>query len=185
MLRLRSTAFLLVLASSSLGTPIAAWGQFSHAQASSVRYTAVGPAGLKIVGKTGELAVTESKRQLSIRVPLRHLETGIDLRDRHMKEKYLQVSKYPLATLTVDRSALKFPQDATASEGVTNGKVQLHGRSRILPFHYRLVRKGPKVEAGGALHLNMSDFGIEVPSYLGVGVEPEVDVEVAFTADDQ
>ena len=43
------------------------------------------------------------------------LDTGIDLRNKHMREKYLEVQKYPNAVLTVDRSTLHFPDDVATN----------------------------------------------------------------------
>jgi hypothetical protein len=35
------------------------------------------------------------------------------------------------------------------------------------------------------MHLNMNDFGIQVPSYLGVTVKPDVDVAAQFEVTDE
>ena len=58
-----------------------------------------------------------------ITVPLANLSTGIGLRDHHMKEKYLEVQKYPSATLTIARSALKFPRRASRLLPTSAGTV--------------------------------------------------------------
>ena len=78
---------------------------FSAPKEVKIGFAASGPAGLKIEGSTKELTVTEADGNVVVDVPLASLATGIALRDQHMKDKYLEVSKYPLATLTVARSA--------------------------------------------------------------------------------
>jgi polyisoprenoid-binding protein YceI len=145
----------------------------------SVSFTAVGPAGFKIVGTTSELNVGEQGGQVAITVPLANLHTGISLRDSHMKEKYLQVGTYPTAQLTVDKGALKFPGDAP-SDATASGTMTLHGQSKPVGFHYHAAREGGRIHVVGDCRLNMNDFGVNVPSYLGVTVKPDVSLAVDF-----
>jgi hypothetical protein len=55
-----------------------------------VSFTAVGPAGLKIVGSTTQISVKEDGSNVLVSVPLATVDTGIGLRNKHMKEKYLE-----------------------------------------------------------------------------------------------
>ena len=87
----------------------------------SVSFHASGPAGMKIVGTTGDLDVDDQGAKVVIRVPLRNLSTGISLRDDHMRNKYLQVGSYPNAELTVDRSTLHFPNGDGSASGDAQG----------------------------------------------------------------
>jgi polyisoprenoid-binding protein YceI len=145
-----------------------------------VGFHAVGPAGLTIDGTTTELSAAEQGGNLVVTVPLGNLSTGIALRDHHMKEKYLEVGKYPTAVLTVARSALKVPATGEPVEADVPGTLQLHGQTRPVTVHYEAKGDGPGVSAKGKLHVNMNDFGIQVPNYLGVTVKPDVDVSASF-----
>jgi len=62
---------------------------------SNVTFTAIGPAGLRIVGKTADLNVVDDGQHVSVTVPLAKLDTGISLRDTHMRDKYLEVGNVP------------------------------------------------------------------------------------------
>jgi len=150
--------------------------------APNVSFTALGPGGLRIVGKTADLTVQEAEGELTIRVQLAGLETGIALRDKHLKEKYLEVQKYPEAELKVARSALRVPEADGSVQGDATGTLRLHGKSKSEPFHYQVKRAGSDYQVVGALHLNVRDFDITVPSYLGVTVKPDVTVDVTFSA---
>ena len=97
-----------------------------------------------------------------------------------MKEKYLEVQKYPSATLTIARSALKFPRSRSRRRRTSRRTVQIHGQTRPTTVHYDAKGDGSSYSAHGTFHVNMNDFGIEVPSYLGVTVKPDVDVSAAF-----
>src|SRR5262245_20638589 len=82
-----------------------------------VAFVALGPAGLRIEGKSSDLQVTDRPDALVVTVPLAKLETGISLRDHHMHEKYLQSQKYPNAQLAVARNAIRFPTAGQTTEG--------------------------------------------------------------------
>src|SRR5580698_6245660 len=69
-----------------------------------VVFDAAGPAGLKIEGTTSDLNVAEDSGNVVITVPLANLTTGISLRDHHMRDKYLEVPKFPAAVLTIPRA---------------------------------------------------------------------------------
>lgn len=151
----------------------------------SVSFTAIGPAGLKINGTTSELAVRDDAQKVVVTVPLANLKTGIDLRDKHMREKYLQVSQFPTAELEVSRASLNLPADGSNAAGTGKGTMKIHGTSKPISFKYTARRAGATYQVTGNVQLNMKDFGIEVPSYMGVSVKPDVDVEVKFTARDE
>jgi polyisoprenoid-binding protein YceI len=147
---------------------------------SNVSFAATGPAGMKIEGSTPDLQVSDDAGNVVIVVPLANLSTGIGLRDHHMKEKYLEVPKYPSATLTIARSALTFPGGGQQAAADVAGTLQLHGQTRPLTVHYEAKGDGASFSAHGGFHINMNDFGIAVPSYLGVTVKPDVEVNAAF-----
>src|SRR4051812_9417558 len=68
----------------------------------STEFLAVGkPSFLKILGKgkgpEGTLKVVDGQASGAFTVHLSDLTTNNDMRDHHMKEKYLEVSKYPSA----------------------------------------------------------------------------------------
>jgi hypothetical protein len=46
--------------------------------------------------------------------------------------------------------------------------------------HYESKGDGAAIVTHGTFHINMNDFGITVPSYLGVTVKPGVDVTAGF-----
>ena len=143
-------------------------------------FKAVGAGGLSFQGKTAEVSAKTEGANVVVTVVLKQLETGISLRDKHMKEKYLQVDKFPVALLTVTRSTLKEPS-AADTQGEGSGTFTLHGVSKVLPFKYTASKGKDGISVSGTLRLNMNEFGVEVPSYLGVTVKPDIDVEAQFT----
>jgi polyisoprenoid-binding protein YceI len=157
---------------------------FSRTGDAQISFTALGPAGMKIIGTTSELSVSEANQELVVVVPLRNLDTKISLRNKHMREKYLEVDKYPNAELRVRRSALRIPSGAPVS-AKAEGTLTLHGRSKVTPFTYVAKTEGDRIAVSGELHVNMTDFGIAQPGYSGISVKPDVDVQVSFHVQDQ
>lgn len=183
MITLRLFPVLPVLA---LGFSLAgdAEAKFSRTGGASVAFTAIGPAGLKIVGTTSELSVKDSDSELKIVVPLKNLDTKIDLRNKHMREKYLETDKFPDAVLSVSRSELKIPASGEAS-AEAGGTMQIHGQSRPVRVRYTAKRDGSVIAVSSSTHINMKDFGIEQPSFMGATVRPEVNVTANFSVKDE
>jgi polyisoprenoid-binding protein YceI len=159
---------------------VAARAAFSSPNDAHVAFAATGPAGMKIEGTTSDLKVTEANGNLVVDVSLTNLATGIALRDQHMKDKYLEVGKYPQATLTVARSALRVPASGGQLTVDAPGTLKLHGQVRSVTVHYDAAADATGVAVHGKFHVRMDDFGITVPSYLGVTVKPDVDVTASF-----
>jgi polyisoprenoid-binding protein YceI len=158
----------------------AAYAALSSASDAKVTFGAAGPAGFKIEGTTSDLTVAEGNGNVVVSVPLGNLTTGIALRDHHMKEKYLEVGRYPAAVLTVARASLKFPGGGEQQEGDAPAMLSLHGQTRPVTVHYSAKGDGAGMATQGRFHINMNEYGITVPSYLGVTVKPDVDVTAAF-----
>ena len=87
-----------------------------------------------------------------------------------------------IATLSVARSALKLPTGADKVEADATSTVNIHGKAKAITVHYEVKRDGAALATRGTFHINITDFGINVPSYLGVTVKPDVEVGANFRA---
>ena len=174
----------VALATLALATTLAvtADAKLTRTGTPQVAFHASGPAGMKIVGQTSDLDVDDQGAKIVIKVPLRNLTTGIALRDDHMRNKYLQVGSFPNAELSVDRATLHMPTGDGTASGDASGTMAIHGKTKSVTFHYNVARTGGALHVGGTTKLDIRDYGIDVPSYLGVTVKPDIDVEVQFTA---
>jgi polyisoprenoid-binding protein YceI len=164
---------------------LAAAAALTKAGTADITFRAVGPAGLKIDGKTSDFEARDDGTNVVFAVPLANMTTGIALRDKHMREKYLEVQKYPKAELTVARSAIKFPADGGEVRGEAPGTMSIHGVTRPTTVAYTARRRGDTYDVSGTTRINIKDYKIDVPSYLGVTVKPDVDVAVRFQVADR
>lgn len=115
----------------------------------------------------------------TFQVDFQTLETGIGLRDRHMRANYLEVDKgddFAMATF----SDLRL-ESLDGKTGFT-GTLKLHGQSRLVKGTAKLQRRDGSIRVQAQFPLRLSEFQIPSPTYLGVGVRDEVQVTVILTA---
>ena len=141
-------------------------------------------AGLKIEGKTSDVTVSEADGKLNVTVNLTKIATGIDLRDEHTR-KALETDKCPTTTLVVARDQIQNPGDGEEKSGSADGQLTLHCVTKPVKVNYKVKNTGGVRAANGSMNLNMKDFGIDPPTYAGVGVKPDVKVNVSFNVKDE
>jgi len=163
---------------------VSASAQLSGSGPGSVGFLAVGPGGLEIKGQASQLVAREVNQKLELEVPLKELRTGIDLRDRHLRD-YMHADQYPHAKLVIERTALTFPTDNAVSQGSAKGAFWLNGREHPLTFTYQAKRTGADYQVQALADVDIRDHGIEVPCYLKLCVDPLVKLKVKFTLRDQ
>ena len=136
---------------------------------------------------TGTLTATGGRLSAfegSLAVDLRTVDTGIELRNEHLREKYLEVDKgggYDQAVLS-DVALQGVNADAPAGKGSFTGTLLLHGVKKSVtgPVEIRQAGTGWRVKA--SFPVTLPDYNIDKPRYLGVGVKDTVQVSVTFTA---
>src|SRR5437762_1154648 len=115
---------------------------------------------------------------LEFAVQLATLQTGIELRDRHMRDEVLEVQRFPVATLRVPNAPL-----ATAStSGTTRAELTVHGQTHPMEVSFQVAQRGG-YDVTATFRMDLRDYGMTAPVYLGVKVKPEVDVSADFHLD--
>jgi polyisoprenoid-binding protein YceI len=157
----------------------------------TVEFFAVGwPSALKVHGKgsglSGTIAVAGSRVvEGRVSFALDGLATGIDLRDRHMKEQYLETARFPQATFTLaglELSGAAAGQAFGARRVPFGGVLALHGVERPVTGEATISGEARKVNVDAGFQVRIEDFGIATPGYLGVTLADEVKVKVRFSA---
>lgn len=153
---------------------------FGKSKDNKVEFEATGnPGFLRIVGVGsyvhGMVRGDERSFRAEMEVPLKEFDTGIMLRNKHMKEKYLEVDKYPEAKLVIE-NLTGFKQ---GEEFFWRGRLTIKNNSK--PVNGTATVKGKKIKAN--FKVLISDYPeIGVPSYLGITVTESVEVRVEATA---
>lgn len=102
----------------------------------------------------------------NIVVELKNIKTGMALRDKHAKDKYLEVKKFPEAILV----------KGEGQGGKGKGTLKIRGIEKEVAGTYKV--NGDELTA--SFKINVSDFGIKGVKYMAIGVEDEAQIEVTI-----
>lgn len=132
-----------------------------------------------LTGQVGMVPDTSQPLDGDLLVDLKTLETGIGLRDDHLRKNYLEVERGPsysqarLRNIRVDKLKGKTPFHAL---------LLLHGQSKEVTGTADIKPEGDGYRLNASFPVRVSEFGIPEPTYLGVGVKDEVVVRVNLAA---
>jgi hypothetical protein len=118
-----------------------------------------------------------------LEVELATLDSGISLRNAHMRDNYLEVGKGEGYDRAVLKDIVLGGDPATLSGATTfTATLRVHGVERPVRGDARLSREEADVRVDATFAVVLPDHGIAKPRYLGVGVRDEVRVKVKFQA---
>jgi polyisoprenoid-binding protein YceI len=181
-IKMKNKLLILLLAVFSLSkayaSPMSAVGK--------VQFVAIGkPSAIKIRGEgegvTGDVKLNGSEASASLDFPIDKFTTGVDLRDKHMKEKYLEIEKFQKAHLNVDTiklSASPLTDGFDKKDIPFTGILKLHGVDKPVKGTVDLHTAGKIIHAEAAFEIKITDYNITIPSYLGITVADTVQVKV-------
>lgn len=111
------------------------------------------------------------------------IDTGITLRNQHLRENYLEVGKpgFDKAVL----SDIRVGEARTVTfEGRSSfaGTLKLHGVTHAIGGSAELKKEAGGMRVTATFPLVLTDFGVEPPQYMGVGVGNRLIVKVTFLA---
>jgi polyisoprenoid-binding protein YceI len=154
---------------------------------SQLEFTAIGKPGfIRINGKgariEGQAKIEKEETVGSFSTKLDHFVTGIETRDQHMRDAYLQTKEFPNARLDWKIDAVTV--DKVRQEIPFTGTLELHGVKRPIEGLAMLTisSDGLKVDGEAQFKIKLSDYKITIPKYLGIVVAEEVSIKANFTA---
>ena len=176
------------------GLPIGTAGQEFHVDPDAdneVRFTSQAPIE-EVVGITDRIdgyvllngprleagSATEGT-QLYLEVDLASLDTGLGLRNRHMRDNYLEVRDFPYAFFdaTIERV------EATAAglfRVTARGVLTIHGVEREVGVPCDVSARQDGYRARCTFNLLLSDFDIKIPKLMFLKLANEVRLELNF-----
>ena len=132
-------------------------------------------------GPHGSIKV-EDKVSGEILVDLESLDTGIGLRNTHMKENYLETKKFPEAKLKINEIP-EFRLDAKDGNYKFTGNLVVRNIEKPIENGQLKIKKtatGYEIEA--QFDTKISDFSIPIPKYAGLALKDAVHIEVKSLA---
>jgi polyisoprenoid-binding protein YceI len=129
-------------------------------------------------------------------VDLTKLKTGIGLRDKHMKSRYLETDKFPKAVFELTRVinatgnslAIQMPIDLTLE-----GNLTIHGVSRVMQIPVKVVffnqvesnkskLPGDLLRIQGNWTISLPDFNMSRPKFMVIKLDDKVQVQIDLFA---
>jgi polyisoprenoid-binding protein YceI len=155
---------------------------------SSVEFEAVGnPSLLNVKGTKahgeGNLTLADGVLIGEVSVLLTDLDTDMDTRNEHMKEKYLEVGKpgFNKAILKINSKINDLKSTSINQE--IDATLLLHGKENKVKCKSELKLDNDGSIVGNVkFTVKLSEYGIEVPSFAGITIENDVKINANFVA---
>lgn len=111
------------------------------------------------------------------------LDTGIPLRDTHMKEKYLETAKFPISKIVITK-VTHFDPSLNEQESDFEGLLTVRGMQKpIKDGKLKVSKKGDGYRVEATFTTKISDFEIPLPKYAGVAVRDDLQIVADLTFD--
>lgn len=182
-MRTTSSALLAGLAlAMGVATASPAWAGMTLTGTPKVTFNATGSPGfLDIEGVTSTVKVADDGSTLSFAVPMTTVSTGIELRDDHMNEHYVEVGKYPDVTMKIPKASVQWPANVgDSTSGKVSGTFNVHGVDVPTDVNYTIKKGKTSTKVSAKFAFNTTSFGISIPSYLGITVDPAMTAEATI-----
>lgn len=135
--------------------------------------------GFVLLDGDGLRSVEGPLGELYLEVELASLDTGIELRNRHMRENYLEVDEHPYTTFSgrIDRIDEEEPGGYRVR---ATGAFSVHGVERTRTVECGVTRTDPGLGVSCRFPVILSDHDIAIPQLMFLRLAEEVSVEVEF-----
>jgi polyisoprenoid-binding protein YceI len=138
-------------------------------------------------GKTSDVngtivadSANPSAASVLVNINVDSLDTGVGMRNKEMRERYLETKKF--GTATFKSISVTGPASIAANQPAdinVTGDLTLHGVTKrmMIPVRVVLIPDG-RIHATTSFKIHMPDFGISVPHNVLVTVNDEVPVRL-------
>jgi len=131
----------------------------------------------------GYLAIDESdllkNSNLYFEVDLRTLDTGIGLRNRHMRENYLHTDKYPYTNFKGNIIYSEKVSD-TEQKVTVDGTMYIHGKTKPMKINGNLFKTESGYRVKAYFEVKLTDYNIEVPKLMFMKISENMKLALDF-----
>jgi polyisoprenoid-binding protein YceI len=117
-----------------------------------------------------------------ISVDLSTLDTGISLRDQHLRSEYLEVGKgdgFEKAVVSdIDLGGIDW--EGFRGETAFTGTFWLHGTRGSIAGEAKVEQRQGAIQVEATFPISLAAYGIAEPRYMGVGVKDRVEAKVTL-----
>lgn len=112
-------------------------------------------------------------------VDLNSVDTGIGLRNRHMREDYLHTDTYPLTSYKGKITEVNKINDSNYDVRV-NGEITIHGITKSLVTRGEIKFTKNGINATTKFTVKLTDHKIEVPQVMFLKISEDIRLELDF-----
>ena len=140
-------------------------------------------------------AANANDAKVNVSIDLTTLDTGISMRNDHMRNRFLQVEQFPKADFkSVSITGPKTVAANKPAEFTVSGDMTIHGVTKRVTAPVRVVlipeseltksSRGPGdwIHATAEFAIKLSDFGIAVPQTLGMKLSNDIALKLDLFA---
>ena len=120
-----------------------------------------------------------AETELYFEVDLASLDTGITLRNRHMRDNYLEVRAFPYATLEGRLGSVQARADGGFGVALV-GTLGIHGVSKRVSVQCDVTEEGLGYRTQCSWQVLLSDYEIEIPKIMFLKLANEIRLELDF-----
>jgi polyisoprenoid-binding protein YceI len=138
----------------------------------------------EFTGKSNTLngLVDLEKNMLDFFIDLNTIKTGIGLRDKHMRENYLETKKFPFAEFTGKVDAIPTISKGQSADVTAKGKFKIHGVEREIAVPGKLTMLSDKeMMLEAQFKILLSAYNIEIPTVVFYELSEEQIVSIKAT----
>jgi len=116
---------------------------------------------------------------LYFEVKLNGLDTGIGLRNRHMRENYLMTDKYPFARFEAHLKNLRKVSD-TLYVADAEGTFNVHGVDRPMSTVANVIPSASGLRVQCNFEIRLTDYDIKIPKLMFLKLNELIKLQVDF-----
>ncbi len=117
--------------------------------------------------------------EIYLEVDLASIDTGIGLRNRHMRDNYLEVQRYPYASYRA--SIVRVTAGPGGAFRVdSRGAMTIHGVTRPVEIPCDVTPEARGYRARCSFQVLLTDYQIEIPSIMFLKLSNEIRLELDF-----
>jgi polyisoprenoid-binding protein YceI len=130
-------------------------------------------------GKALSDGVDPTKGNIYFEVELATLKTGIGMRDKDMREDYLETDEYPYASYSAKISSIESLGE-NRFKIFSEGDFTIHGISKSLAISAIVFVNENIIHIKSEFDVNLPDHNIEIPKLLFLRIDETIEIELEF-----
>jgi len=121
-----------------------------------------------------------SNSEFYFEIELASLDTGISLRNRHMRENYLETDDYPYVSYKGKITSVTAADTIGGFVIASNGLFSLHGVDREFTVLTNVTREDGDFRVRGEFDVKLSDYNIDIPSLMFLKINETIHLIIDF-----